>query len=347
MSPEKKIIDVVRVGIDIAKSVFQLHGVDRHGNVCFRKRLHREGLLRFTQQLPPCLIAMEACSGSHFWGREFVKQGHEVKLLPAQHVKPFVHSKNKDDCIDAEAICETAGRPNIKAVPIKSHDQLDLQAIHRNRRQLIKRVTQLSNQMRGFLFEYGIVIPKGIEHVAQRLPDIIGDDENGLSTLMRGLIRELFDEFHLTRTRVSQIEKRLEEFCRTNDHCRRAIKVPGVGALTATAVYAAIGNGRQFKNGRAAAAWVGLTPTHTGTGGKTYVGRISKRRGNTYLKVLLIRGGQAVLQYAEVSPDRNNHRFCELEKRSTRNVAVVASAHRTMRVLWAVLSKAEEYRKAS
>jgi len=347
MSHGMKIANVQRVGIDIAKTVFQLHGIDRRGVVCFRKRCGRENLLAFTQQLPSCEIAMEACSGSHFWGREFEKQGHRVKLLPAQHVKPFVRSGNKDDRIDAEAICEASQRPGIKPVPIKSHDRLDLQALHRHRRQLIKRSTMLSNQMRGFLGEYGIVVAKGIKHVFERIPEILNDNDNGLSPAMRDLLRDILNDFYLTRTRIGKIEKQLEQFCRSNDDCRRAVAVPGVGSLTATATYAAIGNGRQFKNGRAAAAWVGLTPTHTGTGGKTRVGHLSKKKGNKYLKVLLIRGGHAVLRFAATSSDKNNHRFQALSERSAKNVAAVASAHRTIRVLWAVLSSGQEYRKAA
>jgi len=347
MSREEKITDVCRVGIDIAKLVFQLHGVDNQGRPCLRKRLTRERFLTFMQQLPPCEIGMEACSGSHYWGRELEKQGHRVRLLPAQHVKPFICSSNKDDRVDAEGICEALGRSAIKAVEIKSHDQLDLQAIHRHRRQLIKRVTMLSNQMRGFLGEYGIIVPQGIKYVAQRVPEVLHDADNGLSPVMRELVRNLFDDFFLTRCRVATVEKQLEVFCRTNDDCRRAKCVPGVGTLTATAVYAAIGNGRQFKNGRAAAAWVGLTPCHTGTGGKSRNGRLRKNRGNKYLKVLLIRGGHAVLRFAQVSSDKSNRRFHTLSERSAKNVAAVASAHRTMRVLWAVLSSGQEYRKAA
>jgi transposase len=332
--------------MDIAKDVFQLHGVNAHGTVCFRKRLSRSGLLAFTQQLPTCEIAMESCSGSHYWGRELEKQGHRVKLLPAQHVKPFVHNGNKDDRIDAEAICEAAGRSAIKAVPIKSHDQLDLQAIHRHRQQLVKQATMLSNQIRGFLGEYGIVIPQGVKRLPERVPAVLGDTTNGLSGIMRDLLRELFDDFRTTRDRLAKTDADLARFCKSNEDCRRALAVPGAGVLTTTAVYAAIGNGRQFKNGRAAAAWVGLVPSHIGTGGKTRVGFLS-RKGNRYLKVLLIRGGQAVMRHTSRRTDKRSKRLEDLRVRSTTNVAAVASAHRTMRVMWAVLSSGKEYREAA
>lgn len=346
MSPASKITHVTRVGMDIAKDVFQLHGVDSHGTVCFRKRLLRSMVLDFTQQLPPCEIAMESCSGSHYWGRELEKQGHRVKLLPAQHVKPFVRSSSKDDRIDAEAICEAAGRRAIKAVPIKSHDQLDLQAIHRHRRQLMKRATMLSNQMRGFLGEYGIVIAKGVKHLPEVIPAVIGNSTNGLSGIMRELIRELFEDFRSTRDKLAKIDADLARFCKSNDDCRRALAVPGAGILTTTALYAAIGNGRQFKNGRAAAAWVGMVPSHTGTGGKTRVGHLCKK-GNRYLKVLLIRGGQAVVRHAGRGVDTRSKRLGNLRDRSGTNIAAVASAHRTVRVMWAVLSSGKEYRKAA
>ncbi|MBD3240590.1 MAG: IS110 family transposase [Chitinivibrionales bacterium] len=346
MSQEMKIADVSRLGIDIAKNVFQLHAVDRDGRICLRRRLSRKQLAAFTQQLPPCLIGMEACAGSHYWGRVFEQQGHRVGLMAGQHVKRFARSTNKDDAIDAEAICEAVGRPDMFFVPIKSEFQLEVQALHRCRQQHSKAVTRLSNQMRGFLMEHGIVIPKGVSHIPKRIPLILEDADNGLSLGMREIINDLYEQFKTSRQRLAELDIRLGDICKSHDTCMRACQVPGIGPVTATALYAAIGKGVQFKNGRCAAAWLGLVPRHKGTGGKIHNGKMSKR-GNRYIKTLAIQGGRSQVLAAARKHDQRSKAITQQAQHKGGDIAAVACAHRAIRVAWALMAKDAEYKEAA
>lgn len=341
-----KINNVVRVGIDTAKSVFALHGVDKYGKKCFVKTLSRKKLLAFTANLQPCLIAMESCGGNHYWAKEFNKQGHDARLIAACHVKPYVSSNNKDDTVDAEAICEAAGRPKMKFVPIKSNEQLEIQALHRHRQQLTKLATQLSNQMRGLLLEHGIVIPKGIHYISQRIPLIVEDAEYNLSGFMRDLINDIYIQFTDSKKSLEKIDKRIEEFCKNHSLCKKACEVPGIGPITATALYAAIGNGKQFKNGRGLAQWLGLIPSHKGSGGRNKNGRLSKK-GNRYVKTLAIQGGRSVVLASKRKVDPYSKRIQEMEKRKGHNMTAIACAHKSIKIAWVLMSKDEEYKKAA
>lgn len=342
---EGKIVNVVRVGIDIAKTVFQVHGVDRHGKVVIQRKISREKLLEYTVQLPPVLIGMEACGGAHYWAREFEKQGHKVGILSGHRVKPYVVSGNKDDKVDAEAICEAVGRPKMIFVPCKSTAQLEVQALHRQREQLTKLVTALSNQMRGLLLECGLIIPKGVEHIPQKIPSYLEDAENGLSTTMRRIIQGIYRQFQDTRVGLADVTTEIEQYSKTNVLCSRICKIPGIGPITATALYAAIGNGRQFKNGRGAAAWLGIIPTHRGSGGKTVNGKMS-RKGNRYIKTLAIQGGRSVVLAARRKGDKRSMAITEMQHRKGNNITAVSCAHRNIRVAWALLSGDVEYRAA-
>jgi transposase len=336
----------VQMGIDLAKNVFQLYGVDKYGKKCLSMKVSRKNLLAYTQQLPPCLIGMEACSGSHYWARAFKAQGHDARLMAAQHVKPYRKSIHKDDKIDAESICEAVGRPTMLFVPIKPHDQLDVQAIHRARQQLMKSQNVLANQMRGFLIEYGICIPKGVSHVYRQVPLIIEDADNTLSLTMRDLLHGLYEQLKIIKERIKAFNEQLQTICKNNTICQRAEKVPGIGPVTATALFAAIGKGDQFKNGREAAAWLGMVPYHKGTGGKTYVIKMSKR-GNRYLKSIAIQGGRALVLACQKRDDKYSIYVNQLRERKGYNVAAVACAHRAIRVAWAVMRNDEEYRMAA
>jgi transposase len=343
---ENKITNVVRVGIDIAKTVFQVHGVDRNGKVLVQNKISRHKLLQFTCQMPPCLIGMEACGGSHFWAKEFEKQGHTVRLMAGHRVKPYVVGGNKDDKVDAAAICEAVGRPAMIFVQCKSNRQLEVQALHRHREQLTKLVNVLSNQMRGLLLEHGLIIPKGVEHIARKIPGYLEDAENGLSMTMRDLIQSIFKQFRETGLRLADVNTTIEQFCKEDEICQRICKISGIGPITATALYAAIGNGRQFKNGRGAAAWIGIVPHHKGSGGKTINGKLS-RRGNRYIKTLLIQGGRSVVLASKKKTDARSIGINALQHRKGNNITAVACAHRNIRIAWALMARNQEYKKAA
>ena len=292
------------LGIDLAKLSFQLHGVDDKGNTVLKKKLNRNKLCDFIARLPPCIIGLEACGGAHYWTRVFKQFGHTVKIIAPQFVKPFVKS-NKNDSVDAEAICEAIQRPSMRFVPVKSIEQQDIQSLHRIRSQIVARRTAQANQIRGLLMEYGVIIPKGISYIRKEIPMILEDAENELSFLFRELLSGLYDEMVHMDNRVKIIERKLETICNQNEDCQRLLSIPGVGLLSATAMIAAIGNINVFKNGRELAAWLGLVPRQHSTGGKPTLLGISKR-GDTYLRTLLIHGGRTVVRVSEKYQDKRN-----------------------------------------
>jgi len=343
---ENKITNIVRVGIDIAKLVFQVHGVDKYGKVCIQAKISRHKLLQFTAQLRPCLIGMEACGGAHYWATEFQKQGHKVGLMAGHRVKSYVTSGNKDDKVDAAAICEAVGRPTMIFIPCKSQRQLEIQALHRHREQLSKLVNILSNQIRGLLLEHGLVIPIGVNNITKKVPGFLEDADNGLSGTMRILIQKIYNQFKETEHKLADVNKTIELFCKEDETCRRICKIPGIGPITATALYAAIGNGRQFKNGRGAAAWLGIIPRHSGSGGKTINGKLS-RKGNRYIKTLAIQGGRSIVQASKRKNDKRSVGINALQNRKGNNITAVACAHRNIRIAWALMARNEEYKQAA
>ena len=329
------------LGIDLAKQSFQLHGIDEAGQTVLKKKLSRKQLSAFVAQLPPCLIGMEACGGAHHWTRVFKTFDHTVHMMAPQFVKPYVKS-NKNDAVDAEAICEAVQRPSMRFVPEKSIEQQDLQSLHRIRSQVVARRTAQSNQIRGLLLEYGVVIPKGISHVRKQIPLILEAADNGLSDLFRELLNELYEEFVHLDERKEALEKKLHRLSAQNEDCQRLQTIPGVGLLIATALVAAIGDISVFKNGRELAAWIGLVPRQRSTGGKPTLLGISKR-GDSYLRTLLIHGGRTVVRVAHKHQDRRNRWVSELDQRRGKNISAVAVANKNARIAWALLSKKTTY----
>ena len=328
-------------GINIGKTVFHLIGLSKEGQIVIKKRFTRKQLITHTVNMPACLIGMEACPGAHFLARVLGAQGHEVKLMPAEYVRPFVKS-NKNDYVNAEAIAEAVQRPTMRFVPIKSEAQLDLQALHRVRDRWMGRRTAVINQIRGFLLEHGITIAVGPAHLKRQIPSILEDADNLLSSRMRALLVELRDEWEKLETQIEEIDREFAQAAKKEENCRRLLTIPGIGPLTATALTAAIGNGTAFHKSRDLAAWLGLVPRQHSTGGKSRLLGISKR-GNPYLRRLFIHGGRAVVARVR----RENHTFGSwldhLEARSPRNVVVVAMANKLARIAWAVLTRGQVY----
>lgn len=277
---------ITTIGLDIAKNVFHLFAVNKMGKFVNKKQLKRKQLLAYMANLEPCLIAMEACGSANYWAREFIVLGHEVKLIAPQYVKPFVRG-NKNDYNDAQGIAEAAQRPNMRFVPIKTVEQQDIQNIHRQRERIKKARTALSNQIRGLLAEYGVVIHQGIAAVRKSLPEILEDADNGLTSYARELFAQLQEELWALDERLKQCEQRIKASNRNNETVERLDEILGIGAITASATYAAAGDGKDFENGRHFSAWLGLVPGQHSTGGKPTLLGISKR-GNAYLRTLYI-----------------------------------------------------------
>lgn len=332
---------VVRMGIDIAKNVFQVHGVDAHEKIVIVKRLRRSALLNFTANLHPCVIGMEACGGAHHWGREMTKQGHRIKLIAAQFVRPYVKN-NKNDARDAEAICEAVSRPRMHFVPIKTFEQHDIQSLHRVRQGIQQMRNAQSNQIRGLLSEYGIVIPKGSTHVRKHIPLVLEDADNNLTIQGRFIISELYEFLCVLDSRPKKLDKQIEHLCRENDICSRLSEVHGIGTVTATALYAAAGNGRQFPKGRFLSAWLGLVPRQHSSGGKEQLLGISKR-GNNYIRTLLVNGARAVLSQSSRRTDSLSKWLQDLKLRRGHNKACIACANKMARICWAIMSSNQRF----
>jgi transposase len=332
---------VARIGIDLAKNVFEIHGVDDRDNAVIRKTLRREEVSRFFANMPPCLIAMEACSGAHYWARELMNLGHEVRLISPQFVKPYVKT-NKSDLNDAEAICEAASRPSMRFVAIKSGEQLSIQASHRIRSRLVGNRTSLANQIRGILAEFGIVVARNLAALRRRLPEILGSDMVTLDPLTRSLVLDLQDELVVADERVRVYDRRIKQLCKASEVCRRLERIEGIGPLTATALVAAAGNAASFRNGRQFAAWLGLVPRHHSSGGRTRLLGISKR-GDRYIRTLLIHGARSVLGRIGHKKDPRSRWLQKLCGRRPYNIAAVALANKNARIAWALLRHGEAY----
>jgi transposase len=333
---------IASIGIDLGKTTFHLVALDCHAKVTIRKKFSRSQLLAFTANLPWSLIGMEACSGAHFLAAKLRDQGHEVKLIPAQFVKPFVKS-NKNDFIDAEAIAEAVTRHNMRFVPIKTDDQLDLQALHRVRQRLVRRRTALINQIRGFLLERGLVFAKRPANLRRHMPLVLEDADANLTPRLRRLLADLWQEWKQVQADIASLDEEMEQISVTDAACQRLREIPGVGPLVATAMVAAIGNGAAFGNGREFAAWLGLVPKQYSTGGRTRLFGISKR-GNTYLRCMFIHGARALLWRVKYDTGTLGQWAQQLRLRAAPNVVAVALANKLARIAWAVLSSGEHYR---
>lgn len=338
-------MNVTTIGIDLAKHTFSLHGVDGHGKMVFRKALSREKLLPFLGSLPPCLIGMEACSGAHYWGRELKKLGHRIGIMAPRFVAPY-RKGGKNDGNDAEAICEAVARPGMRFVPVKSDEQQAILSLHRVRQGLIKERTALINQLRGLLSEFGLIMPKGRYSAQHHIPDILEDAGNGLPMLARRLLNDTYQRLRVLNEQVLAYDRELNHLVRDSEPAKQLMTVPGIGAMTATALLASVGDPRQFKNGRQFAAWLGLTPRQYTTGGKIRLGRITKK-GDAYLRTLLIHGTRAVLTTVKDKEDKLSLWTKTLIERRGYKRAAVALAAKNARILWAMMVRGETYQVKS
>ena len=332
---------ITRIGIDLGKSTFHLCATDRSGKKVLEKVFTRRALQRFMADLEPCLVGLEACGGAHHWARLLRGMGHDARLMSPQFVKAYVKS-NKNDFRDAEAICEAVSRPTMRFVPVKAVQQQDLQHLHRIRSQAVSQRTALSNQIRGFLLEYGVVIAQGLGSLRRRLPEILEDADNGLSGAMREMLYELGEEVRHLDERTERFNARVSEISRNTPACRRLEGIPGVGPMVATALVAAVGDGKEFRNARELAAWAGVVPRQRSTGGRAVLLGISKR-GDKYLRTLFIHGARAALRTASRRTDRCSQWVQEVQRRRGTNVATVALANKNLRTAWALLTREVEY----
>ena len=330
------------IGIDLGKNWFHLVGMDERGNPLFRKKLNRIQLAEFAATSPTCIVAMESCPGSQYWGRRFHNAGHAIRIIPAQFVKPYLKS-NKNDFNDAEAIAEAASRGTMRTVLLKTTDQLEMQALHRVRQRFIVERTAVVNQMRALLLEHGVVVPVGRVLFGRSLARILEDAENGLTVRMRQIMLRLRERWQALDKQIDEVSTEVRQIASDSELCRRISTVPGIGPVISSAMIAAIGNGQAFGKGRDLAAWLGLVPRQYSTGGKSNLGGISKR-GNSYLRMLLIQGARALMIHMKRDRSRMGQWLQDLEKRSHPHVALIALANKIARICWKVLVSGESYR---
>lgn len=329
-------MEITTVAIDLAKSVFQIHGADKRGKPLVRKQLKRDQMASYFANLSPCVIGMEACGSAHHWARKLQSMGHTVRIIAPQFVKPFVKG-NKNDRADAEAICEAVSRPTMRFVPIKTVDQQALLSLHRARQSFVQARTAQANQIRGLLAEFGVIVPVGIVHVTKQVPalmELAGDD---VPLMLRGLIDRLLDHLKVLDTHVQQLELQIKTWHRDHAISRRLEEVPGIGPITASALSASVGDAKAFKNGRQLAAWLGLVPKQHSSGGKENLLSISKR-GDVYLRTLLIHGARAVIYAHTRKTNPPDNWLTKLIARRNPNIAAVALANKMARVAWALMA---------
>ncbi|MEE4239148.1 MAG: IS110 family transposase [Anderseniella sp.] len=330
------------LGIDLGKNVCSLVGLDVNGAVVMRRRARRDLLVDYVGQLPSCIVGMEACCGAHYLGQLFAAVGHDVRLMSPEYVRPYVKAHKNDDR-DAEGIAEAATRPTMRFVEIKTEAQLDMQTLHRSRARLVGERTALINQLRAVLLERGIVVPQGKRKLQQYLDDLMQEPEGrNLSARILMLVRDMRTQWLELDRRISAFEDEFVAYAKENDDARRLITIPGVGVITATALIAAIGKAETFKHGRDLAAWLGLVPRQSTTGGKPRLMGISKR-GNTYLRTLLIHGARAALPHVAERDTPIGRWIKDLLARVHPNVAVVALANKLARIAWAVLRSRQQF----
>jgi transposase len=333
---------VTTLGIDLAKTVFQLHGVELTGKVVWRREVRRAQLMKIVAQMEPCLIGIEACGGANYWARRFAEFGHQVKMMSPQFVKPYRKS-DKNDRNDAEAICEAVARPSMRFVAVKSVEQQDMLTMHRVREGLMKERVALINRIRGSLSEYGIVIAKDVSNLRRELPGILEDAENELTAVARQLFSELYADLAAREQRIRQLEHSIRALGSQHDVVRRLQTVPGIGYLSATALYGTVGDAKHYKNGRQLAAWMCLVPRQSSSGGKQRLLGITKR-GDKYLRKLLVHGARSITTRAERTLRPRDRWLNELRERRGKPRSYVAQANKTARIAWAIMAKGEVYR---
>ena len=333
------------LGIDIAKNVFQLHGVSQTGAVVLKRRVMRDSLMQVIAQITPCTIAIEACTGAFYWQRRFEEHGHTVKIISPQYVKPFVR-RQKNDGNDAEAICTAARQSHMRFVPKKTIEQQDIQTLHRARQRLVNHRTAVVSQIRGLLLDRGIAIGVSITRARRTIPEVLSRQGSELTDLAREAISELYDLFQDLDRRIRSFDQKIERVFKASEACQRIARIKGVGPKTATAMVAAIGDGSEFKNGRHLAAWLGLVPRQHSSGDRHVLMGISKR-GSQPLRAMIVHGARAVVRTARNNTDPANQWVNQLRERRGFNRATVAVANKTARIIWAVLRKGEPYRVAA
>jgi transposase len=338
-------MEITTVGLDLAKNVFQVHAVSGTGEVVVRRSLRRAQMIPFFSKLPPCLVGIEACGTSHFWARELIGLGHEVRLMPPAYVKPYV-KRGKTDAGYAEAICEAVSRPTMRFVPIKSVEQQAALSLHRTRDLLVRQRTQLINMIRSLLAELGLNLPKGVTHALAFVRRVVGGQAREVPALVSKVIEALAEQALEGQRRIRQLERDLLAWYRTSEIARRIATVPGVGLLGATALAATVTDPTQFRSGRQFAAWLGLTPLNNSSGGKERLGRISKM-GDQYLRRLLVTGMTALVRRNLHHPQAADPRLAALLARKPVRLATVAMANRAARAIWAIMARGEVYRAAA
>lgn len=341
---------VTTIGLDLAKTVFQAHGVDERGRRVFNRQIKRAQLIEFFANLPPCVVGMEACASAHYWARRLQQLGHTVRLMAPQLVKPYVKT-NKHDAADAEAICEAVMRPNMRFVPIKSPEQQEVMALHALRAGAMKARNALSNRLRGLLMEFGVFIPKGLTHVCKQVPQALDDADNELPAVLRVALRAEYDQMKVLHEHIERMQQLLGQWHQASAPSRQLQCIAGIGTLTASALVASMGDAREFANARQASAWAGIVPRQDSSGGKTRLLGISKR-GDSYVRTLLIHGARSVLCALKAKVARlgscatlsgQEKWLFELMQRRNANVAAVALANKNMRIAWALLAHGRPY----
>ena len=335
--------EVITIGVDLAKNIFQVHGIDAEGAVIFCRQLRRTQMLPFFKKQPPCLVGMEACATSHHWARQLIELGHEVKLMPPHYVKPYV-KRNKNDMADAEAICEAVTRPTMRFVSVKSMEQQSVLMLHRTRNLLVRQRTMLINAIRAHMAEFGIVAPGGVPQVKKLLSIIADTDDARLPPIARTCLESLARHFLSLHQEIHVAEKHIHAWHRSNDASRRLETIPGIGPIIASALTASITDPEVFKNGRELAAWIGLVPRQNSTGGKQRLGKISKQ-GDQYLRWLLVAGAMSVIQHAKRRGSTNIPWLANIIARKPAKVAAVALANKNARIVWALLRQGGTYEK--
>lgn len=335
--------DVITIGVDLAKSVFQVHGVDAEGTVVVRRQLRRRQVLPFFEELPPCLVGMEACASAHHWGREIERLGHRVRLMPPRYVKAYVKTQ-KNDAADAEAICEAVTRPTMRFVELKTCEQQSILMLHRTRQLFVRQRITLINAIRAHLAEFGIVAPIGRNGVEKLLQTIGDGKDDRVPDVARTCLEALAMQLHLVNRQILEADRRVLAWHRTSEASRRLDRIPGIGPLIATALVASVPNPQAFKSGRDLAAWIGLVPKQNSSGGKERLGGISKH-GNRYLRTLLTIGALSVIRYAETHGTAHRPWLARLLERRPAKVAAVALANKLARMAWAVMARGEAYRE--
>ena len=333
--------NISTIGLDLAKRVFQVHGLNHDGQTVLRKQVRRGQVLKFFATVSPCLVGMEACGSAHHWARELRAQGHDVRLIPPQYVHPFLKT-NKHDAADAEAIAEALVRPTMRFAPIKSADQQAVLMLHRSRELLVKQRTMFINAIRGHCSELGMIASQGASRVNDLIEMIEDPEDTRLPAIARDALGILIAQLQVVKEAIRTLERKLQVWHRSQDASRRLTTIPGVGVITATALVATIGDGSQFKSGRHLSAWLGLVPRQHSSGGKSRLGRISKR-GDGYLRRLLVHGSRAVLRWQRGAPKQPAPWIEALLTRRPTNVVLVAMANKTARTVWAMMSKQQNF----